>query len=44
MMVPHDVGQLVSHLWYVDTAVEGREFYSYNTEGDGNSVVCQESC
>ena len=28
------VRQLVWHLQYVDTAVEGSEFYSYNTEGD----------
>ena len=39
-----NVHQLVWHLQYVDTAVEGSEFYCYNTEGDRNSVVSQTSC
>ena len=38
-----DVHQL---LWpfYVGTAVEGSEWFCYNTEGNRNSVVCQPSC
>ena len=45
-MIPQNknVRQLVWHLWYVDTAVEGSELYYYNTEGDRNSVVSQASC
>ena len=45
MMIPQNknVCQLVWHL-YVDTAVEGSELYCYNTEGDRNTVVSQESC
>ena len=45
-MIPQNkiVRQLVWHLLYVDTAVEGNELYCYNTEGDRNSVVCQASC
>ena len=36
MMTPQNknVRQLVWHLYYVDTAVEGSELYCYNTEGD----------
>ena len=39
-----NVCQLVWHLKYIDTAVEGSELYCYNTEGDRNSFVSQESC
>ena len=35
--------QLVWHL-YVDTAVQGGEIYSFNTEGDRYPVVSQASC
>jgi hypothetical protein len=33
-----NVHQLVWHLQYVDTSVEGSELYCYNTEDDRNSV------
>ena len=39
-----NVHQLVWHLRYIDTAVEGSELYFYNTEGNRNSVVSQVSC
>ena len=39
-----NVRQLVWHLYYVYTAVEGSELYCYNTEGDRNSVVSQALC
>ena len=29
---------------YVDNALEGKEIYFHNTEGDRNSVVSQVSC
>ena len=38
-----NVHQLVWHLYYIDTAVEGSEFYCYNTEHARNPVVSQES-
>jgi hypothetical protein len=37
------VSQVKWHLEYVNTEVEGSEAYCYNTEGDRNSVVSQES-
>ena len=45
-MTPHNknVCQLVWHLWYVYTAVQGSEICNYNTEGDRNSVVSEVSC
>ena len=39
-----NVLQLVWHLRYIDTAVEGSELYFYNTEGNRNSVVSQALC
>ena len=39
-----NVSQLLWHLYYIDTAVEGSELYCYNTEGDRNSVVSQALC
>ena len=44
-MIPHNkyVRQLVWYFWYVDTAVEDSELCCYNTEGDRNSVVSQDS-
>ena len=39
-----NVLQLVWHVWYIDTAVEGSELYSYKTVGDKTSVVSQTSC
>ena len=46
MMIPQNknVRQLVWHLQYVDTALEGSELYCYNTEGDRISAVSQASC
>ena len=46
MMIPQNknVGQLVWHLQYVDTAVEGSKLYYYNTKSDRNSIVSQASC
>jgi hypothetical protein len=46
MILPQNenVHQLVWHLWYVATAIEGSELYCYNTDGDGNSVVSQALC
>ena len=46
MMIPQNknVCQLVWHLQYVHTAVEGSELYCYNTEGDRNTVISQASC
>ena len=38
-----NVRQLVWHLKYVDSGVEGSEFYCYNTEGGINSIVSQAS-
>jgi hypothetical protein len=38
------VRQLLWHLLYVDTAVEGSELYFYNTEGDRNPVLSEASC
>ena len=39
-----NVCQLVWHLKYIDTAIEGSELYCYNTEDDINSLVSQASC
>ena len=39
-----NVRQLVWHLQYVDTVVEGSELHCYNIEGDRNSVVSEASC
>ena len=46
MMIPqnNNVHQLIWHLPYVDTAVDGSDLYCYNTEGDRNSVESQASC
>jgi hypothetical protein len=45
-MIPQNknLRQLVWHLLYTNTAVDGSELYFYNTEGDINSVVSQASC
>ena len=45
-MIPQNknLRQLVWHLWYRDTAVEGNQLYCYNTEDDRNSVISQASC
>ena len=42
-MIPQNknVRQLVWHLKFVNTAVEGSELYYYNTEDDSNSVISQ---
>jgi hypothetical protein len=40
----NNVRQIVWHLLYVDSAVEGSEIYCYNTEGDRNPVLSQVSC
>jgi hypothetical protein len=46
MMIPQNknVRQLLWHLQYTDTVVEGSELYSYNTESDRILVVSQVSC
>ena len=46
MKIPQNknVHQLVWHLEYIDTAVEGIKLYCYNTEGYKNSVASQVSC
>ena len=46
MMIPqsNNVLQLVRHIYYVDTAVQGINLHCYNTEGDRNSVASQSLC